>query len=139
IKGFETVGSAQKVNAIIGKMLEQAAIKIQEQAKENCSADMGKLRGSISVEKISKGYAVGTNVEYGVYVEFGTGTLGDPSVPYTTPKYWRYKDKNGNWHTMHGMKPRPFLLPAFNRYKDKIPAAIKVNLSQALREAIRHG
>ena len=139
IKGFEKVGSAQKVNAIVNKTLEQAALKIQAQAKEDCPADTGKLRGSISVEKIPKGYAVGTNVEYGVYVEFGTGTLGDPSVPHTTRKYWRYKDEKGNWHTTHGMRPRPFLLPAFNQYKDKIPAAIKINLSKALKEAIRHG
>lgn len=139
IKGFETAGSAQKVNAVVDKALEKVALKIQAQAKEDCPADTGKLRGSISVEKIPKGYAVGTNVEYGAYVEFGTGTLGDPSVPHTTRKYWRYKDKNGNWRTTHGMAPRPFLLPAFNRYKDKIPAAIKVNLSNALKEAIRHG
>ncbi len=139
MKGFEKVGSAQKVNAIINKTLNEAAIKIQSEAKTVCPADTGKLRGSISVEKIPKGYKVGTNVEYGVYVEFGTGTLGNPSVPHTTKKYWRYKDKNGNWHTTHGMAPRPFLLPAFNKYKDRIPQVIKINLSKALREAIGHG
>lgn len=139
MKGLTVVSSSQKVHEVIDKTLNKAAIKVQAQAKENCPADTGKLRGSISVEKIPNGYAVGTNVEYGVYVEFGTGTLGDPSVPHTTRKYWRYKDEKGKWHTTHGMRPRPFLLPAFNQYKDKIPAAIKVNLTKALREAIRHG
>ena len=35
-------------------------------------------------------YAVATNVEYAVYVEYGTGKLGDPTVPHTTKDHWTY-------------------------------------------------
>ena len=146
IKGLETVGSAQKVNAIVNKTLEQAALKIQAEAKINCPKDTSYLEQRITKEKIPNGYAVGTNVKYGVYVEFGTGLRGDPSVPHTKRAVWKYRHPRYTKlagkdviRTVHGMAPRPFLLPAFNRYKDKIPAAIKINLSKALKEAIRHG
>lgn len=139
IKGLETRGGKGTAEAVLDQTLHRAAIRIQKQAKENCPVDTGKLRGSISVEKIPRGYAVGTNVRYGAYVEFGTGTRGDPSVPHTTRKYWRYKGADGRFHTTHGMKPRPFLLPAFNKYKATIPHEIKLNLSKTLREAIGHG
>ncbi|MCM1335305.1 MAG: HK97 gp10 family phage protein [Bacteroides sp.] len=138
IKGLEALGGEGTVDEVVDRTLHRAAIRIQKQAKEDCPANTGKLRGSISVEKIPKGYAVGTNVEYGVYVEFGTGALGDPAVPHTTRKYWRYKGADGSWHTSHGMKPCPFLLPAFNKYKENLPRTIKANLTRKLNEVIGH-
>lgn len=159
IKGFETAGNAQKVNAVVDKALEKVAVKIEAQAKTNLTESVystpesgyvrtGNLRGeALTTVKIPKGWAVVDSMEYAAYVEFGTGLRGDPSVPHTKRAKWtyrhpRYTNMKGKSVTrdVTGMAPRPFLLPAFNKYKDKIPNLIQINLSKALREAIKgHG
>jgi hypothetical protein len=51
-------------------------------------------------------YAVTTNVEYAVYVEYGTGKLGDPTVTHTSKESWTYySDKLQKFITTHGQKP----------------------------------
>lgn len=139
LHGFERLGRSDEAEKTVEKSLHEAAIGTQAKAKEDCPADTGQLRGSILLRKIKGGYRVGAYVKHGVYVEFGTGTLGNPSVPHTTKKYWRYKDDKGNWHTSHGMKPRPFLQPAFNEYKAKLPEIVKIKLARSLKEAMRNG
>lgn len=128
---------------IVNKALYQGAQKIQGDAKRIIKAvnafDTGRLHGSISVEAIPNGYAIGTNVEYAPYVEYGTGPLGDPTVPHTTRKYWRYKDENGNWHTSHGMKARPYLRPAFNTNKRYVSKLVRSRLLNVLQQKISGG
>lgn len=51
-------------------------------------------------------YAVTTSVEYAVYVEYGTGKLGDPSVPHTSKESWTYYNEYlKKFITTHGQKP----------------------------------
>ena len=62
---------------------------------------------------------IGTKIEYGVYVELGTGLFaengdGRKEVP------WRYQDVEGNWWTTCGQHPNPWLRPALENNKDKI-------------------
>lgn len=127
LKKLNTLGT--DVDKIVDNALYQGAQKIQGDAKRLIKAkdafDTGRLHGSISVETIPNGYAIGTNVEYAPYVEYGTGPLGDPAVPHTTRKYWRYKDENGNWHTSHGMKARPYLRPALNINKKYVAKLVR--------------
>lgn len=152
MKNFAAASSPQKINAVVDKTLEKVAVKIKAQAQINLGDSVystpktwytrtNTLRNNRtwSTEKIPKGWEVICKSEYATHVEFGTGTLGDPSVSHTTKPYWSYKGADGKFHTSHGMKPRPFLQPAFNKYKDTVPQEIKINLSKALREAIRHG
>lgn len=128
---------------IVDEALNQGAQKIQRSAKWYIRAkkvfDTGELYRSISVEKIPKGYAVGTNLEHGPYNEFGTGLKGDPSVPHTQRRFWRYKDENGNWHTSHGMKARPFLRPAFEAHKTYVLTVARRKIKQILEEKISGG
>lgn len=50
-------------------------------------------------------YTVETNVEYAVFVEFGTGFLGDPVKPHTDKLSWVYfSEKYNDFRTAH---PRP--------------------------------
>lgn len=131
------------VDKIVDNALYQGAQKIQGDAKRLIKAkdafDTGRLHGSISVEAIPNGYAIGTNVEYAPYVEYGTGPLGDPTVPHTTRKYWRYKDENGNWHTSHGMKARPYLRPALNINKKYVAKLVRSRLLNVLRQKMSGG
>lgn len=148
IKGFSEMGSAQKVNRIIDKTLERKAKQIQAEARRNLTRLVyskketwyrrsGQLGGEgLSTEKVKNGWKVFDSMKYASHVEFGTGTLGDPSVSHTNRQSWSYKGQDGKFHTTHGMAPRPFLLPAFNKYKDSIPEQIRVDLSDELRRII---
>ena len=128
---------------IVNESLYQAAQKIQGSAKwyirNKKVFDTGELFRSISVEKIPKGYAIGTNLEHGVYNEYGTGAKGDPTVPHTQRRYWRYQDKNGQWRTTSGMKARPFLRPAFEKHKKYAFTLTRHRLKEILETKISRG
>ena len=113
--------------------LKKACHMVETAAKEKCPVDDGTLRASIthSVEH-DKGI-VGTNVEYGPYVEFGTGLFaeggnGRKDVP------WHYQDARGNWHTTSGQHPQPFMRPALTENKDKILDEFKIMFRKKLVE-----
>lgn len=83
------------VDEAIDKGIGKGVQKIKSDAKVNCPYDTGRLKGSISTEHLElKVWAVGTNVEYAMFVEFGTGQHGAPGVPHTMQP-WRYKDAKG--------------------------------------------
>ena len=108
------------------KALLKGGAMFESDAKERCPVDTGELRESIHTEaKDAQTVTVGTSCEHGVYVEYGTGPKGDPSVPHTTKGSWRYKGKDGNWHTSHGQPPQPFMRTAFSKNKDKVVDAVK--------------
>ena len=100
--------------------LEAVGLQGETNAKMHITAvgavDTGRLRNSITHATDDDSAYIGTNVEYGVYVELGTGIYaseGGRSTP------WSYKDDEGNWHTTVGMKPRPFLAPAVQEHVDE--------------------
>ena len=117
------------------KALLKGGAMFESDAKERCPVDTGELRESIHTEaKDAQTVTVGTSCEHGVYVEYGTGPKGDPSVPHTTKGSWRYKDKYGNWHTSHGQPPQPFMRTAFSENKDKVVDAVK----ESIREDVKN-
>lgn len=71
----------------LAKDLQRRAISVERTAKRLCPVDTGRLRSSITNELASdRGglYAdVGTNVEYGVYVELGTSRAA--AQPFLRP------------------------------------------------------
>lgn len=70
----------------------------------------GRLRNDISHKVVPEEPAVyiGTNVEYAVYQEMGTGKY----YPGGRPTPWVYQDAKGNYHWTHGNPAKPFLKPA---------------------------
>lgn len=124
------------VDAAIDKGIGKGVQKIKRDAKVNCPYDTGRLKGSISTEHLEpKVWAVGTNVEYAMFVEFGTGQLGAPGVPHTMQP-WRYKDVKGNWHTTNGAPPKPYLYPALLGNREYVFKSCKVELARAIRSAM---
>lgn len=67
----EEVRSALKQQIVLS--LQAIGMEAEGYAKDECPVDTGTLRNSISFEVIDDEQAVyvGTNVEYGVYVEYG--------------------------------------------------------------------
>lgn len=113
--------------------LEKACIRVEADAKEKCPVDDGILQASIThyvSPSLEAGFA-GTNVEYGPYVEFGTGIFAVSGMGRKTR--WSYMDAKGEWHSTVGQKPNPFLYPALAKNKDKIQQDIVNEQNKYLR------
>ncbi|MDD3231670.1 MAG: HK97 gp10 family phage protein, partial [Oscillospiraceae bacterium] len=126
VKGLDgLLKKLDKLGGNIEQSTQKALLKggavFESGAKEHCPVDTGQLRESIHTEaKDAQTVTVGTNCGHAVFVEYGTGPKGDPSVPHTTKKSWRYQDAEGNWHTSHGQPPQPFMRETFAAKKDKV-------------------
>lgn len=105
------------------RALEKCGLKAEEYAKKLCPVDTGNLRNSISHRVNSEEPAayVGTNSEYGAFVELGTGKYypGGRQTP------WVYRDAKGNWHITHGQRAQPYLKPAVADHGKEYEAIIR--------------
>jgi len=104
--------------------LDALALYIRDQAVRNITSthlvDTGNLRSSVnySVDVPNKTASVGTNVEYAIYTEFGTGIYAENGLGRKTP--WFYTDSKGQGHITRGMKPRRWLRDAFERNHEQM-------------------
>jgi len=103
-------------DSLIDKGIARTASLVQSQAKLSAPAAEqagGDLQDSIKVRKVKDRTAeVYTGCDHAIFNEYGTGTKGDPEVSHTTKKSWTYMGTDGQFHTTHGMEPRPFMRPA---------------------------
>lgn len=107
--------------------LEACGLAAEGFAKKLCPVDMGNLRNSIThqVAPDESAVYIGTNSEYAVYVECGTGV----HYPGGRQTPWVYQDARGNWHLTHGQRAQPYLKPAVadhhSTYQNIINDALK--------------
>lgn len=113
--------------------LSEAGEIVRAEAQANCPTDTGRLRGSITVQSLDgTSVVVGPTAEYGVYLEFGTGSKGDPSVPHTSKAGWvYYNEKTGGFVYTTGQEPQPYLIPALYSQRDAVVEAIRQGLLSA--------
>ena len=107
------------------RWLLSACILVQGQAVLLAAVQTTRLKGSIDYlvdENELVGY-VGTNVEYAVYVEFGTGEFAENGRGRKGG--WVYQDPSGEWFFTYGQAPQPYLRPAFRRNRTQIEALAK--------------
>lgn len=100
----------------IGQTAASAAADIP-----NFPVDTGRLKGSINwaTNRASGGgdspkdvpeensVYIGTNVDYAIWHEIGTGDFASQGGGRTGG--WVFKDKQGNWHRTHGVPARHFI------------------------------
>lgn len=116
----------------IDNAIEQACALIEASAKQKAPKDTGALRRSIT-SKVEQGNGtiegvVFTPLEYAPYVEYGTGLFAENGGRMDVP--WNYQDDEGNWHSTNGMKPQPFMMPAFYENREKILQLIKEGITK---------
>lgn len=95
------------------RALERCGSQAEGYAKDLCPiSDTGEktLQQSIThkIDQKNEEVYIGTNVEYGAYVELGTGK----HYPGGRPTPWNYEDENGEWHHTEGSEAQPYLVPA---------------------------
>lgn len=117
------------IEAAILRGLEKAGLVAEGYAKKLCPVDTGNLRNSIThvVDESEPAVIIGTDSEYGAYVELGTGIYAEGGGGRPTP--WVYQDAKGNWHYTRGNKAQPFLKPALadhaQQYRDILVNELK--------------
>lgn len=108
------------------RSLERCGSQAEGYAQDLCPENTSELKNSIVhvVIQGERAVYVGTNSEYGPYVELGTGKFvaGGRQTP------WRYKDSEGNWHTTEGQPAQPFLKPAAADHVQTYRNIIKVEM-----------
>ena len=103
---------SDNIKAALLRGLEKCGLVAEGYAKKLCPVDTGNLRNSIThmVDEQEPAAIIGTDSEYGAYVELGTGIYAEGGGGRPTP--WVYQDAKGNWHYTRGNKAQPFLKPA---------------------------
>lgn len=123
----------QRVNQALGR----GAAYIQAQVKLLTPVDTGNLRNKIIAqqEKFME-WVVETNVEYAIFVEFGTGRKGDPAVPHTSKESWTYySDELKRFITTHGQEPAAMFRTGFDVAHKQAFRIVETEV----KEIIRHG
>jgi hypothetical protein len=81
-------------------------------------------------------YAVTTNVEYAVYVEYGTGKLGDPAVPHTSKESWTYYNEYlQKFIATHGQKPAHMFTKGFSQAHKTAFEIVRKEVMEVIRNA----
>ncbi len=105
--------------------INKHALRIESDAKSRVVVDNNVLRSSIKTEKLGElGRTVYTNVEYAPYVEFGTKSKVNTTImgeDYSEVAI-QFKKSNGG---LGGVRPRPYLFPAFETERPRIIKALK--------------
>lgn len=117
----------KELEAAWQRALEKCGLVAEGYAKKLCPVDTGNLRNSITHTVSDNGERaayVGTNSEYAVYVECGTGIYypGGRQTP------WTYQDENGDWHLTHGQRAKPFIKPAVSEHGEQYKRIIEAKL-----------
>lgn len=119
------------LDAALARGLEKCGLVAEGYAKKLCNSPgkfgTGALRIRITHTVTNSGERaayVGTNSEYGVYVECGTGIYypGGRQTP------WVYQDAKGDWHLTHGQRAKPFIKPAVAEHGEQYKRIIEAEL-----------
>lgn len=124
-------------NPEVNKALGRGAARIQAQVKLLTPKDTGNLQNKIIINNpMMMEWTIETNVEYAIFVEFGTGKQGDPTVPHTAKDSWTYySDKLKRFVTTHGQEPAHMFIDGFiTQYKTAINI-VKVEIRRLIRNA----
>lgn len=113
------------------KWLYAVAEIISSQARALAPVEFGNLRESIDykVNVINLEAYVGTNTEYAIWVEFGTGEFAESGQGRKGG--WIYFDEaDGQYHFTWGQEPKPFLKPAYMGNKKELIGLLNKYLSE---------
>ena len=113
------------------KALTAVGLYVRGQARLLCSGfkrPTGNLAGKINYKVGKNEVQIGTNVEYALYVEKGTGIYAQGGKGRKTP--WVFKSSDGNFYVTRGQRAQPFLTPAAEMNIGVIRRIIKEVMSE---------
>lgn len=115
--------------AALRNMCEESCKNLKDSIAEAGHVATGELYDSINYKMVTNDDKITAEIsmnEYGKFIDSGTGAAH--GVEGGREGYWRYKDRNGQWHTTNGMDADPFI--------DKSVLAAFMNLPEEMRKAL---
>lgn len=136
---FKFEDNSKQAKEQLGKASEEgllaALLVVEGRAKALARVDSGELRDKIDHRITFKGNVkvgqVGSPNIHAFYVEFGTGEFAENGAGRKGG--WVYKHPDGRWMFTYGMKPKPFLRPAFRGSRKEIESLIGTKLKSSFR------
>ena len=116
----------EDIDGVVDTALGDGAQSITDSAKSfveiQGAVDTGELVGNIvAVHNDKCQWVVSSRAPHSIFIEYGTGNMGDPSVAHTTRYRWVYYNKKLNdFRTAYPQPARPFMRPAFAENKNKV-------------------
>lgn len=98
-------------------------IQAEGYAKRSTPVDTGRLRNSITHAVRGDDVYIGSNVEYAVWIELGSGIYASDGKGRQSP--WGYYDRNGKYRVTRGMKPRHMLKKAASEHTEEYKRIIE--------------
>jgi HK97 gp10 family phage protein len=112
----------ENIKRNISTGMDAVSKKVLDDVKDNIlrqgAKDTGQLLNSYKIVQTEDGFEIGSDLDYSLYVEFGTGVYAEDGKGISTP--WAYKAADGTWRTTKGMRPRPHIRPAFENNAEEI-------------------
>ena len=133
----------ENLTEIVDESLKESAEKIAGDVKQNITSvgavDTGLMRESVNVKHAGDCvWIVNSPREYSIFVEFGTGTAGDPAVPHTTrPKWVYFNNSLGEYRTAYPQAARPFMRPAFASNEKYVSVKLKKDILTAFWNGVK--
>ena len=134
INALQDIEKNPKVNKALGR----GAARVQGAVKLLTPVGYtGNLRNKIFLDNQKQNeWHVVTNVEYAVFVEYGTGKLGDPAVPHTSKESWvYYNDFTKTFFTTHGQKPVHMFTKGFATTHKAVTEIVKKEIKEIIKNA----
>lgn len=119
----------EQINAWLEAIGEDAASTAANVLTMTGTIDTGRLKNSIThaVDESEQCVYIGTDVEYAIYHEFGTGRYAEGGGGRSTP--WAYQDKDGVWRWTSGVPAKHFIQFGATahqaQYKEMLEAKLK--------------
>jgi hypothetical protein len=100
-----TIAVKSALESAVGAFLEEACGEWEAMTAQNTRVDTGQLKSSWNhqVNFAKHEGVVGSPLENAIWEEMGTGEYALGGNGRKTP--WRYKDRQGGWHTTRGKRP----------------------------------
>jgi HK97 gp10 family phage protein len=139
INALKNIENDQKVNKALGRGAERvrSAVVLLTPVGLPEYGGTGNLRNKIFTDNPKANeWHVTTNVEYAIFVEYGTGKLGDPTVPHTSKESWvYYNDFTKTFFTTHGQKPAHMFTKGFATTHKAVTEIVKKEIEEIVRNA----
>lgn len=133
---LETIKNLER-DPRVNRELGRGAAYIQAAVKLLTPVDTGNLRNKIiSQQEKFMQWVVETTVEYAIFIEFGTGKLGDPAVPHTSKESWTYySDELKRFVTTHGQEPAAMFRTGFAQAHKQAFRIVENGIKEIIRNA----
>lgn len=131
---LETIKNLER-DPRVNQALGRGAARIQAQVKLLTPKHTGNLQNKIIAQQAKfMEWVVETNVEYAVFVEFGTGRNGDPAVPHTSKESWTYySDELKRFITTHGQEPAAMFRTGFDLAHKQAFRIVETEVKEIIR------